>query len=273
MSKVYLIAEAGSVCDGSLGNMLELVKLVADAGFDAFKGQDHRWERFDSRMHPNQRVGAWEESRGRYYERTAFDAGDWNMIAAKCRDCGVDFIVSPFSVEAAKEQADRVTAFKVASGQVTNLELLRTLREIGKPAHLSSGMSTVDETAAALDILRPHVASVMQCTSEYPCPPERVGLNAIVDWCLPRGFSDHTMGMAASLAAITLGARVVERHVTPSRHLYGSDAAHSLEPDEFRQFVREVRELERMLANPVDKDALVKTPEMQRMREVFLAEG
>lgn len=291
MVKVYIIAEIGSTHDGSIGNAIEMVKLWASLGADAAKFQDHRFEEVDQyQQHPNPRV--WNETRADYYRRTEFAVWQWNILAAACKKQGVDFIVSPFSVEAAREQADRVTAFKVASGQVTNLELLRTLRELGKPVHLSTGMTTQREWLNAVEVLGPQLlASLMLCTSEYPCAPEHVGLNWFSElpmrdlWqldvnvlpgdddkdALRLGFSDHTMGYAASLAAITLGARVIERHVTPSRHLYGSDAAHSLEPDEFRRFVRDVRDLEVMLANPVDKDELVKTEAMQKMRSVFLA--
>jgi sialic acid synthase SpsE len=261
----YIIAEIGSTHDGSFGNAVQCIRLFAGCGAHAIKFQDHRWEPVHpDQDHPNPHV---REKRRAYYERIAFTPEQWGELALECKQSNVHFIVSPFSVQAVKEQTS-VDAFKVASGQVTNIPLLEAIRETGKPVYLSGGMSGMAESVAACEVL-PRVV-YMHCTSEYPCLPEHVGLNNFTR-AVAMGFSDHTMGFAASLAAITLGVRVVERHVTLSRELYGSDAAHSLEPDEFRRFVNEVLDLDRMLANPVNKDKLVETPQMQRMRDVFLA--
>lgn len=278
MQRVEIIAEVGSTHDGSIGNALEMVRLWADCGADTVKFQDHRWQRVTG-AHPNPRV---TEQRRDYYNRTAFCDAEWDRIRAACDEHGVRLMVSPFSVQAAKEQGKRAHALKVASGEVTNLALLEAMRETGLPVYLSSGMSPRPEVQRAVAVLgsTPLVSStgcralacVMHCTSEYPCRPESVGLSWFrdePDISAAIGFSDHTMGFAASLGAIALGATVIERHVTPSRELYGSDAAHSLEPDEFRRFVREVRELEQMLGD-YDKDAAVRSPEIQRMRRVFM---
>ena len=265
---VYLIAECGSTSDGSLGNALEMVRLWAGYGADAVKFQDHRWEHVPvDQPHPNTRV---RETRREYYERTSFMEFEWDQIAAACRGYRVDLIVSPFSVEAANSHQERVSKFKVASGQVTNEKLLARLSGLGKPVLLSTGMTTADENQAAVAILGNALECVLVCTSEYPCLPRHVGLNRLGSRTR-FGLSDHTMGMAASLAAVALGATVIERHVTPSRELYGSDAAHSLEPHEFQAFERELRDLEEMLANPVDNAEAVKR--MAKTREVFLCAG
>ena len=278
----YIIAEIGSTHDGSIGNALRMVETFAELGADAVKFQCHTGQVVPDEKHPSVRVLS--ESRRAYYERTAFDAEQWWGLATAAKGCGVDFIVSPFSVQAVELLADLVDAWKIASGEVTNTALLEAVAATGKPVHVSSGMTSDDETWKAVEVFTRSrsLASVMLCTSQYPCAPENVCLQTLTRWKLTRewdppqyrwGFSDHTMGMAASLAAITLGATVIERHVTLSRRMYGSDAAHSLEPDEFARFVREVRELDRMLASPVDKDELVNTPEIRRMREVFLCRG
>jgi N-acetylneuraminate synthase len=110
---------------------------------------------------------------------------------------------------------------------------------------------------------------IMQCSTVYPCPPERVGLNVLLEikrrYGVPFGLSDHTLGLAAPVAAVTLGATVIEKHLTFSRAMYGSDAPHSLEPAEFAAMARAIREVEQMLASPVDKAQLEPYREMKRI--------
>jgi N-acetylneuraminate synthase len=141
---------------------------------------------------------------------------------------------------------------------VSNLPLLERVRATGKPVLLSSGMSGWAELDAAVEALAGARLTLLQCTSEYPCPPERVGLNVMIEmrarYDVPVGLSDHTTSPAACLAATALGASTVEKHFTLSRRLYGPDAALSIEPEELAALTRGVREIEAMLASPVDKD-------------------
>ncbi len=277
----YIIAEIGSTHDGSIGNALRMIEVFAGLGADCIKFQCHAGQGLDpEQLHPSPNV---HELRGRYYQRIDWGTNRWVYVKHMCRALEVDFMVSPFSVPAVQllNESPPPDSWKIASGEVTNIPLLEAVKATGKDVYLSSGMTTGDELSVAANALEsPHSKLyVLHCTSEYPCAPERVGLNMLwslreqYPWAASVGLSDHTLGLAASLAAITLGATVIERHVTLSRRMYGSDAAHSLEPDEFAQFVREVRELDRMLASPVDKDALVQTPEIQKMREVFLCKS
>ncbi|MBV8649877.1 MAG: N-acetylneuraminate synthase family protein, partial [Alphaproteobacteria bacterium] len=142
----------------------------------------------------------------------------------------------------------------------------------GRPVLLSSGMSDWSELDAAVAALRPGgPVTILQCSSAYPCPPERVGLNVLAEmqarYGLPVGFSDHTTGPAAALAAAALGATVVEKHFTFSRLMYGSDAANSMEPDDFRRLAQGLHEIWTMLAHPVDKNDLSSYREMKRVFE------
>lgn len=189
------------------------------------------------------------------------------------KECGIGFLSSPFSIETI-ELLERVGvhAYKVASGEVSNHPLLERIAQTGKRVFLSSGMSSwaeLDTAMAALDGGGPVV--VLQCTSAYPCPPERVGLNAIAElrerYRCTVGFSDHTTGPAAPIAAVAMGARVIEKHLTFSRLMYGSDAACAMEPDDFRNLVGCVRDAWVMLENPVDKDDLSDVGEMKRVFE------
>ena len=265
----YIIAEAGSVHDGSLGAALRLMEECKTAGADAFKLQAHNGERVKG---DPPWFNSWEQ-RGDYLKRTSFDLAQWRIIRDRATTYGIDLIVSPFSVEAVALLGELpVDAYKIASGQVTNLDLLEAVKATGRKVYLSSGMTTLAETVSAVAFLSMGTAGppcLMHCTSAYPCQPEQVGLNMMHGSAFT-GLSDHTLGFAASLAAIALGATVIERHVCFDRRGYGSDCSHSLTLDEFARFVREVRDLDVMLANPVDKDELVKTPQLQAMRAAFL---
>jgi N-acetylneuraminate synthase len=147
--------------------------------------------------------------------------------------------------------------------------LLAAVAATGKPAILSSGMSSWAELDRAVETLQagPGEITVLQCTSEYPCPYEQVGLNVMLEmrerYGLPVGLSDHTLTSYACLAAVTLGATLIEKHFTFSRLMYGSDAAHSMEPGEFADLVRGVRAVQTMLANPVDKDRVERFGQMK----------
>jgi len=203
------------------------------------------------------------EPRYEYFERTAFSIEQMQELKARCEAQGVEFLSSPFSIEAVELlEALGVVHYKIPSGEVTNLPLLEAVGETGKHVYLSSGMSSWAEVDAAVEtLLRYHDnVTVMQCTSAYPCPYEQVGLNVMLKmrerYDLPVGLSDHTLTNYAAFAAVTLGAAVIEKHFTFSRHMYGSDAKHSLEPPELADLVRGIRAIETMLANPVEKDEI-----------------
>lgn len=268
----FLIAEIGSVHDGSFGNACKLIEAAAACGADAVKFQTHipEAETLQDAPMPSYFKG---EPRFDYFRRTGFSLEQWRALKAKCDECGVMFLSSPFSLEAVDllERLD-MAVYKIPSGEVSNLPLLERVKATGKPVLLSSGMSGWAELDAAVAALAGGgPVTVMQCTSAYPCPPERVGLNIMVEmgrrYRLPVGFSDHTLGTAACFAAAALGAVVIEKHFTFSRLMYGSDARHSMEPLEFGGLSAGLREIRAMLANPVDKDDLAPYDEMKRIFE------
>ena len=266
-----IIAEIGSVHDGSIGNAICLIDAAADAGANAVKFQTHIAEAETIKDAPNPSYFK-DESRFDYFERTSFSVTEWGRIAEKCNSRGVQFISSPFSLEAIDLlKSVGVTQFKVPSGEVSNVPLLEKLAEIQSPVLLSSGMSNWDDLDRAVSILKPNCdLTVMQCTSEYPCRPEGVGLNIIKEmqarYSTPVGFSDHTMGMAAALGAVCSGAQTIEKHFTFSRLMYGSDAKHSMEPKEFAEMIRELNTLALMLDNPVDKSS---SDSFHEMKQIF----
>jgi N-acetylneuraminate synthase len=267
---VYVVAEAGMNHDGSLGNAIRTAEVAAECGADAVKFQLHDPAAETTRAAPAPPYFT-GESRWEFFARTAFTDEQWLVLKESCERAGVEFFCSVFSVEAL-ERLERlgVARYKIGSGEVTNLELVRRAGETGKPVLLTSGMSSWAELDAAVEVAGPRV-TLLQCTSAYPTPPERVGLNVLTElrerYSRPVGLSDHTLGPVAALAAVTLGAVVVEKHFTLSRRLYGPDAAISAEPEDFADLVRGIRELERMLASPVDKDDLAPYAELKRVFE------
>jgi N-acetylneuraminate synthase len=257
--RVSIIAEAGMNHDGSLGNAMQLAAVAAACGADAVKFQLHDPEAETTRDAPAPSYFS-SESRWDYFHRTAFTDEQWRALKSRCDELGIEFLCSAFSLEAlARLEALGVARHKIASGEVTNLDLVRAAAETGKPLLISSGMSDWAELDAAVETARAAGAPVllMQCTSEYPCPPEHVGLNVLRElaerYDAPVGLSDHSEGSYAAFAAVALGATAIEKHFTLSKQMYGPDAALALEPDELRELVEGVRAIERMVDSPVEK--------------------
>ncbi len=270
---VLVIAEVGSIHDGSFGNAQKLIEVASQCRADAVKFQTHiaAAETLRDAPMPPYFKG---EPRYEYFERTGFRRGQWHALQSCCHEKQIGFLSSPFSIEAVEllESID-VSRYKVPSGEVSNLPLLMVIAQTGKPVLLSSGMSSWAELDEAVNtILRHHSQlTVLQCTSEYPCRYEEVGLNAMLEmrdrYALPVGLSDHTLTPFASLAAVVLGAAVIEKHLAFSRRMYGSDARHSLEPEEFAELVSGIRAMEAMIAAKVDKDATA--VRLQEMKNIF----
>lgn len=269
---IRIIAEIGSVHDGSFGNALKLIEAAAAAGADAVKFQTHIAEAESLGSAPAPAYFS-DEPRLAYFRRTAFTLEQWRILAAHAEKNGVVFLSSPFSLEAVELlEAVGIAAYKIPSGEISNVPLLERVARAGKPVLLSSGMSGWDELDLAVATVRESCATtIMQCSSAYPCPPEQVGLNVIREmsdrYGLPVGYSDHTMGFAAPVAAAALGATVIEKHFTFSRLMYGSDARHSMEPDEFKLMVQALREVWTMMENPVNKADITPYVDMKRIFE------
>ena len=264
-----LIGEVAQAHDGSLGTAHAFIDAIAAAGADAVKFQTHIAAAESTPGEPwRVRFSPQDESRYDYWKRMEFTEEQWAGLKAHAEERGLLFLSSPFSVEAA-EMLERLgmKAWKIASGEVSNPVLLDYLIGTGKPVLISTGMSPLEEIDAAVARIKEPV--VMQCTTAYPCPPEKVGLNLIPFFrerygCLV-GLSDHSGTIYPGLAAVTLGAEVLEVHVTLSREAFGPDVPASLTTAELRQLVEGVRFLDRAL--PVDKDAMA--VEMEPLRKMF----
>ncbi len=273
---VVVIGEVGLAHDGSLGTAHAYIDAIAEAGADAVKFQTHI-AAAESRTDEPWRVrfSYEDDSRYEYWQRMEFSPEAWAGLRRHAEDRDLAFLSSPFSLEAVQLlQGVGVAGWKVASGEVANTPLLDAVARTGQTVLLSSGMSSWAELDAAVERLRIGGAgplAVLQCTSAYPVAPERLGLNVLSEiparYGCATGLSDHSGNIFAPLAAVALGARVLEVHVALSRALFGPDVAASVTHEELATLVKGVRTIEAALGAPVDKDRVA--AEMAPMRSMF----
>jgi N-acetylneuraminate synthase len=268
-----VIGEVAQAHDGSLGLAHAFVDAIADAGADAVKFQTHIAA---AESHPSEpwrvRFSFEDATRFDYWRRMEFTEEGWAGLRQHAHERGLAFVSSPFSLEAAELLLRvGVDAWKIASGEVANTELLEAVASAGGPVLLSSGMSPWAELDAAVGMLAGRPLAVLQCTSAYPVAPEALGLNVLAQierrYGCASGLSDHSGTIFPSLAAVTLGARVVEVHVTLSRQMFGPDVPASVTTDELRELCAGVRLIGTALEHPVDKDAAA--GDMGEMRRLF----
>ena len=257
MPKNTIIAEVGSVHDGSFGNAVKLIELGASLGIDAVKFQTHIPQEETLKSAPSPGYFS-SENRFDYFTRTGFEKSQWAELKACADTNGLAFISSPFSQLAVEWLVDIGTsALKVASGEVTNLPMLESIRDTGLPVLLSSGMSDWVELDSAVEVLGTSDLTIMQCSSSYPCSYSDVGLNVLAEmrerYGIPVGFSDHTETNYAAFSAVAQGAVCIEKHLTFSKAMYGSDAPLAAEPEQFRDLVAGIRAINAINASAVDK--------------------
>ena len=273
--RCLIIGEVGLAHDGSLGYAHAFIDEVARAGADAVKFQTHIAAAESTAAEPFRvTFSPSDATRYDYWKRLEFSEAQWQGLANHARDHGLIFLSSPFSREAV-EMLTRVgmTMWKIGSGEVNNLPLLDVMIATGRPILLSSGMSDIAELDKAVDRVRQAglPLAVLQCTTAYPCPPERIGLNMIPVFrerykCFA-GLSDHSGTIYPGIAAAAIGADVLEVHVTMSRGMFGPDVPASVITEELRLLVDGVRFVERMRAHPVDKDAAAR--DLAPLRDIF----
>ncbi len=271
---VFVIGEVAQAHDGSLGTAHAFIDAVAASGAHAVKFQTHL-AHAESTRHEPWRVpfSTQDETRYDYWKRMEFTEPQWAGLAAHARERGLVFLSTPFSIEALELlQGLGVRAWKVGSGELTNEPLLERMAATGRPVLLSTGMATWDEIDRAMALVRGDApVALLQCTSAYPCPPERVGLNVLGQmrdrYGTVVGLSDHSGTIYPSLAAVALGAEILEVHVTLSRSAFGPDVPASVTPAELGQIVEGSRSIRVSLRNPVNKDEL--SAELYELKRAF----
>jgi len=271
----FIIAEAGVNHNGSVELAKKLIDAAKDAGADAVKFQTFKAENVvvkDAQKAEYQKETTGEGSQYEMIKKLELTEEGFRELADYAEKKDIMFLSSPFD----KESVDLlyeldVPAFKVGSGEITNFPLLRYIAKKRKPIILSTGMSTLGEIEEALDVIRSEGVEdiiLLHCVSNYPARIEDVNLRAIETlkqaFKLPVGFSDHTLGIIVPIAAVALGACVIEKHFTLDRNLPGPDHRASLEPDELKEMVKAIREVEKALGNGIKKP----TKEEEKIKKV-----
>ncbi len=267
----FIIAEAGVNHNGNLNMAREMVRVAAHAGADAVKFQTFNAERLTTPHAPKaayQKVEIGDsESQLGMLRKLELGAEDFKILQQDCREHRILFMSTPFDEESADLlDSMGMDAFKIASGEITNLPFLEHIAGKRKPMILSTGMSYLNEVDVAVRAVRAtgnHQLALLQCTSKYPAEPADVNLRAIQTLAkafqIPVGFSDHTTGIDISLAAVAMGACIIEKHFTLDKSLPGPDHQSSLEPGEFERLVRGIRRVESALGSgrkePVEGEA------------------
>ena len=270
-----ILAEVGNTHEGSLGLAHSFIDAVAKTGANGIKFQTHIAEAESTVSEPFRvKFGTQDRTRYDYWKRMEFSEDQWRELARHARERGLLFVSSPFSIEAVDllERVE-VPVWKIASGEAVDSMLLDRVLHTGLPVLVSTGLISLEELDEVISRIKQSgsLVGVLQCTTMYPCPPERIGLNLIEffrdRYECPVGLSDHSGTIFPGLAAATIRADILEVHVTLSREMFGPDIRASVTTDELRQLVEGVRFVETMLDSPVVQDA--STDEVRGLRQLF----
>jgi len=272
----FFIAEAGVNHNGKVENAKRLVEIAADAGADAIKFQTFRAQELASAAAPKakyqqERSGA-DQSQFEMLKGLELSAENFREIEKHAHLKGIIFLSTPFDTESV-DMLDHlgVPAFKIPSGEITNWPLLEYIAAKHKPVILSTGMSYLSEVGDAIGVIRAAGCSqlaVLHCTSNYPATAASSNLRAMQtiseSFNVPTGLSDHTLGMEMTIAAIAMGARIIEKHFTLDKSLPGPDHQASLAPDELRILIHSIREVESGMGDGIKRP----TPSEEETRDV-----
>jgi N,N'-diacetyllegionaminate synthase len=254
-AQVYVIAEIGGNHNGDAETAYRLVDAAAGVGVNAVKFQTYSAETL---VHPSvepvplvKRHYATQRDR---FKSLELDLEVYERIIAMCERLGLDFITTPFDLDILAQFAPRMPAIKIASGDLTYHALIRAAAAIGKPVFLSTGMATVNEIRTAAAFIPAAQRALLHCVSIYPLPDDQANILAIktMGEAFPEaaiGYSDHTIGVEASVCAVALGARIIEKHFTLDTGQTPGDHALSLDPVGLAAMVRSIRRVEKMLGD------------------------
>ena len=267
-NKTYIIAEAGVNHNGCLKLAQKMIDVAVDAGADAVKFQTFKAEKVVSRYAPKaeyqkKTTGA-DESQLEMVKKLELDEVAHKELLACCRSRNIQFLSTPFDLESI-DLLNKLglEIFKIPSGEITNLPYLRKIGALKKEIILSTGMSDLGEIENALNVLtgtgtKLKDITILHCHTEYPTPMKDVNLNAMqtIKYAFPGihvGYSDHTEGIEVPIAAVAMGAAIIEKHFTLDKNMEGPDHKASLEPDELTAMVKAIRNIETALGTGIKK--------------------
>lgn len=259
MSKVKIIAEAGVNHNGDIIIAKKMIDFAKEAGADYIKFQtfipENLVSKYAKKAEYQKITTASNESQLQMLRKLMLSENEFIEISDYCEATSIGFISTPFDLESVGFlNSFNMDFWKVPSGEITNLPYLVEIAKTGKPIILSTGMSNLDEIDEAISVLKDNGAgkiTLLHCNTQYPTPMEDVNLNAMLTlkdrYNCDVGYSDHTLGIEVSIAAVALGATVIEKHFTLDRNMEGPDHKASLEPNEFKSMVSAIRNIEKAL--------------------------
>ncbi len=283
--KAFIIAEAGVNHNGDINLAKELIDVAVEAGADAVKFQTFKAENVISVNAPKadyqKKTTAKDESQLEMVKKLELSFEDFKELKEYCERKGIMFLSTPFDIESARFLKDLgLEIFKIPSGEITNYPLLKEIGSYKKKVILSTGMADLGEIEDALNVLidngtKREDITVLHCNTEYPTPFEDVNLKAILTikeaLKVNVGYSDHTLGIEIPIAAVAMGAKVIEKHFTLDKNLPGPDHKASLEPDELKAMVRAIRNIEKAMGNGIKKPSKSEIKNIHIVRKYIVA--
>ena len=282
MSRTLIIAEAGVNHNGSLDMAKRLVDIAKDCGADIVKFQTARLNSLISKSaqmadYQKKNIGV-EETQKEMLSKLLLSYDEFLDLAQYCNKVGITFLSTPFDIESIQFLNGLQDIWKIPSGEITNYPYLVAIAKTGKKVILSTGMAEMDEIGEAINVLRDNGTTditILHCTTEYPAPIETVNLRAMDKlrnaFGYPVGYSDHTKGIEVDLAAVALGATIIEKHFTLDRNLPGPDHKASLEPNELKAMVEGVRKIELALGWSEKKPSAIEMENRKVVRKSIIA--
>lgn len=267
MKKVLVIAEAGVNHNGDLNNAKRLIDVASEAGADIVKFQTFKTENCITNYAPKaeyqiQTTGS-QESQFDMIKKLELDVEAHKILIEYCRKKNIMFLSTAFDLESVDLLNNLgLSIFKIPSGEITNLPYLRKIAQLNKQIILSTGMSNLGDIEVAIDILEKNGTqrekiTILHCNTEYPTPFEDVNLKAMQTikeaFKIEVGYSDHTLGISVPIAAVAMGATVIEKHITLDKSMEGPDHCASLEPHEFKEMIKSIREIEKALGDGIKR--------------------
>ena len=275
-SPSYIIAEIGINHNGDINIAKELIKVAKEAGCDAVKFQ----KRNPDVCVPEKQKNVMRETPWGYITyldykyKVEFEKEEYDIINDYCKSLNIHWFASPWDVDSVQflSQYD-IPALKVPSASLNDIELLKSIKETNIPIILSTGMSTQEEVDAAIDLLDGNEIAVLHCVSTYPTPPEELNLNVIKTFQnkypnMIIGYSGHETGLSTTYAAVALGAKIIERHITLDRSMWGTDHSASVEPQGLKSLVGNIRDIESSMGNGIKEVTKGEIPIREKLRRV-----
>lgn len=259
-NKVLIIAEIGVNHNGDFDTAKRMIEVAKNCGVDIVKFQTFNVDALTSGQaemakYQKDNIGK-TETQKEMLSKLALSQEQFKELAKYCKEIGITFLSTPFDIESVRFLNPIQNIWKIPSGEITNYPYLVEIAKTGKKVILSTGMCTLDEIKEALGVLTYNGTkdiTLLHCTTDYPTPLESVNLNAMLtlkeEFGYPVGYSDHTEGIEVDIAAVAMGATVIEKHFTLDRNMPGPDHKASLEPDELKEMVRAIRKIETALGS------------------------